>query len=52
MEEFRENARNRLICALILVDCLITKDAPNGLICMGQQLASLKLHCWTRDSRI
>jgi len=23
------------ICALILVDCLVTKDAPNGLICMG-----------------
>ncbi len=38
-------------CALILVDCLVREDAPNGLIGMGQQLASLKLRCQTRDSR-
>ncbi len=23
------------LCALILVECLVTEDAPNGLICMG-----------------
>jgi hypothetical protein len=26
---------------LIHVDCLVTADAPNGLICIGQQLAAL-----------
>ena len=29
------------ICTLIHVDCLVTADAPNGLICIGQQLGAL-----------
>jgi hypothetical protein len=28
------------ICALVHVDCLVTADAPNGLIRIGQQLAA------------
>src|SRR5215471_4664019 len=36
-------------CALILVDCLVMEAAPNGPICMGQQLAGLKLRCRTGD---
>jgi len=34
----RPGAHPRLICALILVDCLVMEAAPNGLICLGQ--------CW------
>jgi hypothetical protein len=37
------------ICALIHVDWLVTADAPNGLIRIGQQLGRLKLQCKTRD---
>jgi hypothetical protein len=29
------------ICTLIHVDCLVTAGAPNGLICIGQQLGAL-----------
>jgi hypothetical protein len=29
------------LCTLIHVDCLVTADAPNGLICIGQQLGAL-----------
>ena len=36
----RASAQCRLI-ALILVECLVTEDAPKWLICMGQQLAAL-----------
>ena len=28
-------------CTLIRVDCLVTADAPNGLICIGQRLGAL-----------
>ena len=28
------------LCALILVECLVTEDAPEGLIYMGQLLAA------------
>jgi hypothetical protein len=35
-----KHARDPL-CAPILVDCLVMEDAPNRLICMGQQLARL-----------
>lgn len=31
----------RLICTLIRVDCLVTADAPNGLIGIGQRLGAL-----------
>jgi hypothetical protein len=34
-------ARDPPICTLIRVDCLVTADAPNGLICIGQQLGAL-----------
>ena len=46
---WRYGARDPPLCALILVDCLVTEDAPNGLIGMGKQLAGLKLRCQTRD---
>jgi hypothetical protein len=29
------------MCTLIHVDCLVTAGAPNGLICIGQQLGAL-----------
>jgi hypothetical protein len=29
------------LCALVHIDCLVTADAPNALICIGQQLATL-----------
>jgi hypothetical protein len=29
------STRDPPLCALILVECLVTEDAPNGLICMG-----------------
>ena len=32
--------REPLIGALVHVDCLVTADAPNGLIRIGQQLAA------------
>ncbi len=28
-------------CTLIQVACLVTADAPNGLICTGQQLGAI-----------
>ena len=31
----RMRVREPPLCALILVECLVTEDAPNGLICMG-----------------
>jgi hypothetical protein len=37
----RERTPTRLICTLIRVDCLVTADAPNGLICIGRQLGAL-----------
>ena len=37
------------LCVLILVECLVTEDAPNRLIGMGQQLTGLKLQCQIRD---
>src|SRR5262249_11539968 len=46
---WRQRADSRPICALILVDCMVMEAAPNGLICMGQQLAGLKLRCRTGD---
>jgi len=36
------------LCALILVSCLVTEDAPNGLIGMGQRLVDLMLVCLPR----
>jgi hypothetical protein len=41
MREVKENAHSAAACALIHVDCLAAADAPNGLICIGQQLAFL-----------
>jgi hypothetical protein len=29
------------LCALILVECLVTEDAPKWLICIGRRLAVL-----------
>jgi hypothetical protein len=36
-----DRTRTRRLCTLIHVDCLVTAGAPNGLICIGQQLGAL-----------
>ena len=42
------HAREPPLCALILVDYLVSEDAPNGPIGMSQRLASLKVHGQSR----
>jgi hypothetical protein len=45
---FRADEISAQRCALILVDYLVSEDAPNGPIGMGQRLASLKVRCQSR----